>query len=81
MQFRFTSARDRDACMSYCIEIVASRRAQPTIDYMTKLINLQPNSPSDTLREFWDSFLTLIASTYKNKSVDDLKPDYPWGCW
>jgi DGQHR domain-containing protein len=81
MQYRFTSAEDRNACMDYCNQTLAARRAQLTIEYMTTLVQLQPNSPSNDLREFWDSFLQLIASTYRNKSVDDLKPDYPWGCW
>ena len=79
MQYKFTSVQDRDACRAYCTDTVTARKAQPTIEYMTMLVTLQPNSSSDSLREFWDAFLSIIASSYKSKTIDDLKSDYPWG--
>jgi DGQHR domain-containing protein len=82
MSNTFTSAKDMDSCKNYCDEIIfRNKKANATIEYLTFKISLEPNSPAEVCSEFWLSFLDVIARSYHNKDVDDLKNDYPWGCW
>jgi DGQHR domain-containing protein len=82
MQYKFSSEKDKNDCLKFCGEVIKRRKTVTiTLEYMTKMANIESNSSSDFLREFWDCFLSIVASSYASKSVDDLKPDYPWGCW
>lgn len=81
MEYKFSSKKDKDACMEYCKQLIKRRNASPTLEFATSSMLVETNSPPHELKQFWDNFLEVIANTYKNKEVDDLKPDYPWGCW
>tara|TARA_B110000003_G_C16643306_1_gene531008 strand:- start:1292 stop:3364 length:2073 start_codon:yes stop_codon:yes gene_type:complete len=82
MVTRFTSAKDMAACIEYCESYISSRpSAQQSIEYFEKKLNLEPNSSTDVCREFWDSFLDIIVRSYHRKELDEIKRDYPWGCW
>lgn len=78
---RFSSSQDMEDCKNYCDRTFVEKKAQATIEYLSLKINLEPNSTPEQCLEFWDSFLTVIANSYQSKTIEDLRPDYPWGCW
>jgi DGQHR domain-containing protein len=82
MSTTFTSARDMDSCKNFCDQVIfKNKKAQATLEYMTLKIGLEPNSSAEICSEFWISFLSVMAGSFQSKEVDDLKGDYPWGCW
>ena len=81
MEYKFTSKKDKDACVRYCLDKIRQRRATQTLEFVASSLVIETNSPQGELKQFWDSFLEVIASTYQSKEIDELRPDYPWGCW
>jgi DGQHR domain-containing protein len=82
MVTRFTSAKDMTACIEYCDRLIHSKKsAEMSLEYFSKKLELEPYSSTDVCREFWDSFLEILVRSYQTKDLDDIKLDYPWGCW